>query len=202
MSEGARSCAAFDDRLAGASRRRRCSRRRQRLASARPREANGLARRDLPSPRPRSSAAGRRTRPALHFRRWAGPEPRTQSDQYRANSTRPIFGVDVDGLAPGATPSSTTRSFGWPVRSLKDIPAGDYCVQALLNRYETFHRGDGHTIKMPMDQGEGQHWDRKPGNFYSKPVKMRDRSGVRAARSGSRWTRRFRRSAARRTRRR
>ena len=28
-------------------------------------------------------------------------EPRTQTDQYRANSTRPIFGVDVDGMKPG-----------------------------------------------------------------------------------------------------
>ena len=100
-------------------------------------------------------------------------EPRTQSDQYRANSTRPIFGVDVDGLAPGRDAVIDETTFGWPVRSLKEIPAGDYWVQALLNRYETFHRGDGHTIKMPMDQGEGQHWDRKPGNFYSKPVKMR-----------------------------
>src|SRR5262245_45850596 len=100
-------------------------------------------------------------------------EPRFQSDQYRANSTRPIFGVDVDGLTPGQDVVIDERVWGWPARSLTDIPAGDYYVQALLNRYETFHRGDGHTIKMPMDQGEGQHWDRKPGNFYSKPVKMR-----------------------------
>ena len=99
-------------------------------------------------------------------------EPRTQSDQYRANSTRPIFGIDVDGLKPGQDVVIDDTIFGWPVRSLKDIPAGDYWVQALLNRYETFHRGDGHMVKMPMDQGEGQHWDRKPGNFYSKPVKM------------------------------
>jgi hypothetical protein len=28
-------------------------------------------------------------------------EPKSQSDQYRANSTRPIFGIDVDGLRPG-----------------------------------------------------------------------------------------------------
>ena len=61
----------------------------------------------------------------------------------------------------------------WPVRSLRDLPPGDYFVQALINRYETFHRADGHTIKMPMDQGEGQHWDSKPGNFYSRPAKMR-----------------------------
>jgi len=100
-------------------------------------------------------------------------EPRAQSDQYRANTTRPIFGVDVDGLKPGQDVVIDETTFGWPVRSLKDIPAADYWVQALINRYETFHRSDGHTVKMPMDQGEGQHWDRKPGNFYSRPVKMR-----------------------------
>ncbi|HEV8211862.1 MAG TPA: hypothetical protein VGP77_17185 [Vicinamibacterales bacterium] len=99
-------------------------------------------------------------------------EPRTQTDQYRANSTKPIFGVDVDGLKPGAEVIIDDKVVGWPARSLKDIPPGDYYVQALLNRYETFHRADGHTIKMPMDQGEGQHWDQKPGNFYSKPVRM------------------------------
>src|SRR5258708_7631972 len=100
-------------------------------------------------------------------------EPRSQSDQYRANSTRPIFGVDVDGLKPGQEVVIDDRVWGWPAKSLNDVPAGEYYVQALINRYETFHRGDGHTIKMPMDQGEGQHWDRKPGNLYSTPVKMR-----------------------------
>ena len=24
-----------------------------------------------------------------------------------------------------------------------------------------------------MDQGEGQHWNRKPGNLYSEPVKVK-----------------------------
>jgi hypothetical protein len=100
-------------------------------------------------------------------------EPRSQSDQYRANSTRPIFGVDVDGLAAGADVVIDASVRGWPALSVKDIPAGEYYVQALVNRYETFKRSDGHTIKMPMDQGEGQKWDSKPGNFYSKPVKMR-----------------------------
>jgi hypothetical protein len=100
-------------------------------------------------------------------------EPKSQSDQYRANTTRPMFGVDVDAMSPGQPVVIDERVVGWPARSLKDIPAGDYYVQALLNRYETFKRSDGHTVKMPMDQGEGQHWDIKPGNFYSKPVKMR-----------------------------
>src|SRR3954468_21178124 len=83
-------------------------------------------------------------------------EPRTQTDQYRANSTKPIFGVDVHGLAPGADAIVDDRVVGWPARSLKDIPPGDYFVQALINRYETFHRADGHHIKMPMNRGEGQ----------------------------------------------
>ncbi len=100
-------------------------------------------------------------------------EPRTQTDHYRANSTRPIFGVDVDGLKPGENVVVDNSIVGWPARSLKDVPAGDYWVQAVLTRYETFHRSDGHTIKMPMDHGEGQHWSTKPGNLYSKPVKMR-----------------------------
>ena len=99
-------------------------------------------------------------------------EPRNQSDQYRANSTRPIFGVDVDGLKPGEAVTIDDRIVGWPLRSVSDMPPGDYFVQALLNRYETFHRGDGHVVKMPMDQGEGQHWATKPGNFYSTPVKV------------------------------
>ena len=45
-------------------------------------------------------------------------------------------------------------------------------MQALLHRYETFHRADGHTVKLPMDRGEGQHWNIAPGNLYSKPQKL------------------------------
>jgi hypothetical protein len=99
-------------------------------------------------------------------------EPRLQTDQYRANSTRPIFGIDVDGLKAGQDVVIDDSVVGWPAHSLKDIPAGDYWVQALLSKYETFHRADGHTVKMPMDQGEGQKWATKPGNLYSKAVKM------------------------------
>jgi putative esterase len=99
-------------------------------------------------------------------------EPRFQADQYRANSTRPIFGVDVDGLKPGGTVVVDERVVGWPTRSLRDIPAGDYYVQAMFLRYETFTRADGHVVKLPVDHGEGQQWSRKPGNWFSRPVKM------------------------------
>lgn len=99
-------------------------------------------------------------------------EPRMQTDQYRANSTRPIFGVDVDGMRPGQDVVIDDSVVGWPARSLRDIPAGDYWVQAMLSRYETFHRADGHVVTLPMDQGEGQQWSRKPANFHSTPVKI------------------------------
>jgi len=100
-------------------------------------------------------------------------EPRFQTDQYRANTTRPIFGVDVEsGWNEDQVVSFEDGVSGWPVRNFGDLPAGDYFVQAMLLRYETFHRGDGVTIKMPMDRGEGQHWERKPGNWYSTAKKI------------------------------
>jgi hypothetical protein len=42
-------------------------------------------------------------------------------------------------------------------------------VQAMLNRYETFRRSDGHVVKLPPDKWEGQQYARKPGNLYSRP---------------------------------
>jgi hypothetical protein len=83
-----------------------------------------------------------------------------------------VFGIDVDGLNPGDAAVFDSGVFGYPFKSLAEIPAGDYWVQGLLNRYETFHRADGHTVKLPPDKGEGQRWSRKPGNFYSQPKKM------------------------------
>ena len=45
-------------------------------------------------------------------------------------------------------------------------------MQVVLNKYETFHRSDGKTIKLHPDQGEGQHWNISPGNLYSNPQKI------------------------------
>jgi len=97
-------------------------------------------------------------------------EPRMQiSDQLR---TQLVFGVDVDGLKPDQPVTVDATAWGYPIRSLRDVPAGEYHVQALLVKYETFHRSDGKTVKLPMDQGEGRHWNLTPGNLYSKPVKL------------------------------
>ncbi len=58
------------------------------------------------------------------------------------------------------------------MRALSRLKAGDYYVQAVLIRYETFRRGDDVTIKLAPDKGEGQQWNEKPGNLYSKPVTL------------------------------
>jgi hypothetical protein len=98
-------------------------------------------------------------------------EPRRQISD--GAKTQLIFGLDVDQLAPGQSAVVDASAFGYPLRSLSEIPAGEYYVQALLNRYQTFKRADGYTVKLPPDKGEGQRWSAKPGNLYSTPAKLR-----------------------------
>jgi hypothetical protein len=105
----------------------------------------------------------------------ASGEPRNQIDD--TPRSQMVFGVNVDGWEPGKATIVDAQAWGYPVRSLKDLPAGDYFVQAVLNKYDTFHRGDGKTVKLHMDQGEGQHWNDSPGNLYSKPRKISVHAG-------------------------
>src|ERR1022692_2386462 len=94
-------------------------------------------------------------------------EPRNQVNE--GLNTQQMFGADADGARTVTIDGAT---LGYPRESLGRVPAGEYYVQALLNIYETFHRSDGRTLKLPMDQGEGQHWNRKPGNLYSEPIQI------------------------------
>lgn len=97
-------------------------------------------------------------------------EPRFQVSGSLA--TAQVFGVDVEGWRPGETRYVDAAAFGYPLRSLSQVKAGTYRVQALVNRYETFTRSDGHTVKLPPDRWEGQQWASKPGNLYSRPAAM------------------------------
>ncbi len=83
-----------------------------------------------------------------------------------------VFGIDIDGLSPGEVVRIDETVLGYPIESLDDLPPGTYQVQAVLHRYETFHRSDGHTVKLPMDRGEGQQWNRAPGNLFSTPREL------------------------------
>ena len=97
-------------------------------------------------------------------------EPRMQIDD--TPRSQMVFGVTVDGLRPGEGVTIDGNAAGYPIRSIKDVPPGDYTAQAVLNIYETFHRSDAKTIKLAPDRGEGQHWNLAPGNLYSAPQKI------------------------------
>jgi len=97
-------------------------------------------------------------------------EPRMQIND--SPQTQMIFGMDVDAMRPSQPVAIDDSAFGYPVRYLHEVPPGEYTVQVVLHRYETFHRADGHTVKLPMDRGEGQHWNLAPGNLYSQPKKV------------------------------
>ncbi|UCD59941.1 MAG: hypothetical protein JSV59_08565 [Flavobacteriaceae bacterium] len=97
-------------------------------------------------------------------------EPRFQINS--GLNTQLIFGMNVDGMAPNSEQIFDAENFGFPYSSLADVPPGEYWVQALLHVYETFNLSTGHTVKLPMDNGEGQKWNRSPGNMYSKPFKV------------------------------
>jgi hypothetical protein len=97
-------------------------------------------------------------------------EPRNQINDTLKSQI--IFGINVDGMKPGRAAVIDDQAFGYPIQRLSELPAGEYYVQAVLNRYETFHLANGHIVKLHPDNGEGQHWNLTPGNFYSKPEKI------------------------------
>ncbi|MFT4832189.1 MAG: hypothetical protein ACI815_001841 [Psychroserpens sp.] len=97
-------------------------------------------------------------------------EPRFQiNDGLKAQL---IYGKNVEGMAPNDKVVFDGKDFGFPIASMADISPGDYYVQALLHKYETFNLSTGQTVKLPMDNGEGQQWNSSPGNIYSKPIKI------------------------------
>jgi len=86
--------------------------------------------------------------------------------------TQLVFGLNVDDWMPGSQHPVAGQAVGFPLADLSQVPAGTYWAQALLNRYRDFHLASGAVVSLPPDRGEGQQWNRKPGNFYSRPVKI------------------------------
>jgi hypothetical protein len=142
-------------------------------------------------PAPFDFAQGRQSKPAVRFEisfpaavrsepvtgrvyvmitRNGEREPRLQLNQVDGI---PFFGRDIEKLAPGATAIIEHTDLGFPVDTLRDIPAGDYFVQAFVNVYSEFRRADGHVVWMHDDQWEGQHWEVSPGNLCSRPQRIR-----------------------------
>ncbi|MFN2329162.1 MAG: alpha/beta hydrolase-fold protein [Chromatocurvus sp.] len=97
-------------------------------------------------------------------------EPRDQvSPDYDAAQ---IFGINVEDWQRGSRELIDNDVLGFPARRIKDIPEGEYYVQAVLHKYDTFNLSNGKTVKLPAARGAGQNWRKEPGNLYSKPVKL------------------------------
>lgn len=85
-------------------------------------------------------------------------------------STQLFFGRNVEEWNSGSEVVIDDTAIGFPLADLSQLPAGTYYAQALLNRYKDFHLNNGKVVSLPPDRGEGQRWNRKPGNFYSLPT--------------------------------
>ena len=119
---------------------------------------------------PASQASHRPPHPRHH--KEADSDPSRACSSKRPTTSAQGFGVDVDDLAPNKPIVIDDKTIGYPRRSLADLDPGDYTVQAVFNVYEQFHLASGKTLWLPPDKGEGQHWNRKPGNPYNAPVKL------------------------------
>ncbi|MFN2460074.1 MAG: alpha/beta hydrolase-fold protein [Candidatus Velthaea sp.] len=100
----------------------------------------------------------------------ASPEPRLQ--YHGLADSIPLFARDVHALRSGATATIDSAAPGYPIASLAALPAGDYYVQALANVYTRFPRADGHIVWAHDDRGEGQQFNRAPGNLASDVVRV------------------------------
>ncbi len=106
----------------------------------------------------------------LVFTKDDSSEPRMQVNDTPQSAV--VFGVTIDEQKPGKPVLFGPKADGYPVRTIRALPPGEYTVQAVLDVYETFHRADGSVVKLSPDRGEGKHWNLAPGNLYSTPKKV------------------------------
>ena len=99
------------------------------------------------------------------------PEPRLQTGFDFATGI-PIWGKNVYSLKPEEAAVVDDQVFGFPLKSIREIPPGEYYVQGFVNIYTEFKRSDGHTLRLHNDQWEGQLWNVSPGNLYSDVSKV------------------------------
>lgn len=93
-------------------------------------------------------------------------EPRLQAGNWFMPI--PFFGSDFEDVNPGEEIIIGNSDPGFPLKNLTEISSGKYYYQGLIHIYTKFKRSDGYTIWAPMDQWEGQKFNRSPGNLYSQ----------------------------------
>ena len=99
----------------------------------------------------------------------APPRAQCSDDQDSAQ----VFGVDTPatGLEAGGHVVIDVSTLGYPRHTVRDLPAGGYCVQAELFPYTKFFRGDGANVTLPTScvspaGGDGAYGS-PPGTLYS-----------------------------------
>lgn len=98
------------------------------------------------------------------------PEPRFQ---VRDNvNTCQVFGVNVENWKAGKITVIRPGVFGYPIEDLTDLPPGEYWMQALFDRYDTYNLANGQTLQLPANWKAGRRPNREPGNLYSIPQKV------------------------------
>jgi len=106
----------------------------------------------------------------------AEAEPRFQISD--GPGTQIVFGMDVEMLGAGnQIVLDESNAFGYPMKKLSDIPPGEYYLQAVFHKYEILYREDGSILRLPMDNWEGQQWNRSPGNIIMEPQKVVIKAG-------------------------
>src|SRR5262245_21773481 len=100
--------------------------------------------------------------------RHADPPPHQQASPTGA----PLVSRAIESLTPGTPIVVSAADRGYPIESLRQLPAGEYFVQPFVNVYTKFARADGHTVWLHMDQWEGQNWKNSPGNLFGDPVQV------------------------------
>lgn len=107
--------------------------------------------------------------------RGSGTEPRFSVSTDGLNTAQ-VFGIDVDGLKPGAEATVDSSVFGAPIHSIAELPPGEYDMQAVFHLYETYNLSTGHTVKLPpvggLPHSDPSQWNSAPGNLYSKVTNL------------------------------
>ncbi len=83
----------------------------------------------------------------------------------------PIWAKDVENMTVEDSfviDDGNTQVSSWPLDNFNDLEKNGYYIQAFMNIYTTFHRSDGHIIKMHLNSGAGQSVFNAPGNIYSE----------------------------------
>ena len=80
-------------------------------------------------------------------------EPRFQIND--TEDTGILVGKNVENWKSGNVEGFNSKTLAYPIENLGELDNGEYVIQALLHKYETFNLSNGKTVKLPMDQGEG-----------------------------------------------